>query len=190
MVKFDLRIKTFIPQDEVFFFADQYYSYYFVGDNRDESFSSSSYRTYQRFYIDTSNYSITPYKNTGTTYMRMYRNSNGELISTDSDKASTSGLTYTTEVKNGYLYIYASCDVGNPMVPSPNINYEFTIRISRDGSIKVTGKHDGFPAYEIWRKIDTKSSELIYLHDPRDTGETIFSLGPPMEHSVDASKSA
>lgn len=46
MVKVDLRIKTFIPQDEVFFFADQYYSYYFVGDNRDESFSSSSYRTY------------------------------------------------------------------------------------------------------------------------------------------------
>ncbi|MEK4494706.1 hypothetical protein [Ureibacillus sp. FSL W8-0352] len=51
MVKVDLRIKTWIPQKEVHFNSDQYYSYRFEGDNRSESFSSTKYRTYQRFYL-------------------------------------------------------------------------------------------------------------------------------------------
>lgn len=192
MAKLELRLRTFIPHAKILF-AETATSYiYYRGDNRSEAWDGS-YRTSQRFVIDTapSNYSVTPYRDTGITHRDVYDKVTGKLISTTSDQVSTSGLTYTKRVVDGILYLDCKCSVGNPLEPAaPNIDYEFTLKVTRLGSVRITGQHDGFPAYEFWRKFDGKSAELVWSHDPRDTGEGIYSLFPPMEHDVDKGLSA
>ncbi|GIU83015.1 MAG: hypothetical protein KatS3mg006_2079 [Pyrinomonadaceae bacterium] len=80
----------------------------------------------------------------------------------------------------------------NPLVPmSPGITYRFRITISSEGengNVKVTvsGEHDGFPAYEIIieRPESGDVSEEVYRYDPRETGQTPWSLFPPEEFEV------
>lgn len=189
MAVLELRLKTFIPQSRVLFSDSPSLTVYFGGDGRSESWDGT-YRTYQRFTIDTAptNYSVSYYENTGTTHKYTY-NSLGSLIDTETAKAPLSDLSYTKRVSGGYLYLDCVVASNNPLVGgSPNIDYNFTIRVNRSGGVLITGTHDGFPAYELWRKKSGYSAELIWSHDPRDTGETINSLFPPMEHSVNASK--
>lgn len=194
MAKLEIRLKTFIPFDRVLFTGNLNGNIsYFSGDNRDRSYASTSYRTYQRFEIDTApnNYSVIHTRDTGTTHYTEY-DKNGVLVKSESQKAPVTGLTYTKRVgSDGILYLDCVCDAANPFLPgSPAINYEFTLKVTRLGSFRITGKHDGFPAYEVWRKFSDRGAELIYLHDPRDTGESLNSLYPPMEHDVNAAKSA
>lgn len=50
----------------------------------------------------------------------------------------------------------------------------------------MVGRHDGFPAHEIYKRIDNATAIRIYNHDPRLTGETPLSLFDPMEHEVNS----
>ncbi|ANB55724.1 hypothetical protein GFC29_3221 [Anoxybacillus sp. B7M1] len=187
MAKLELRVRTFIPHQRIFFTETATSYIYYRGDNRNEAWEGS-YRTSQRFVIDTSpsNYSVSAYADTGTTVREVYDKTTGKLISTSSAKASTSGLTYKKRVEDGILYLDIKCSVANPLeLLAPAIDYEFTLKVTRLGSVRITGQHDGFPAYEFWRKFDGQSAELVWSHDPRDTGEGIYSLFPPMEHSID-----
>jgi Protein of unknown function (DUF3238) len=63
---------------------------------------------------------------------------------------------------------------------APAIDYDFEFTFDAYGACRLSGKHDGFPAYEVF--VDGK---LMYSHDPRDTGERPESLFPPMEHDID-----
>ncbi|WP_267240186.1 DUF3238 domain-containing protein [Thermaerobacillus caldiproteolyticus] len=54
-----------------------------------------------------------------------------------------------------------TCSVANPLESlAPAIDYEFTLKVTCLGSVRITGQHDGFPAYEFWRKFDGKSAEI------------------------------
>lgn len=186
MAKLELRIRTFIPHDKLFFqkTSGGGTSIYYGGDNRNEKWEGS-YRTSQRFVIDTSkkDYAVTSYKDTGVTEQLLYLN--GVLRKTNRKKAPTTGITYTKRIVNDDLYLDCKVNSSIPFVPlAPAINYEFTIKVTRPGSVRITGKHDGFPAYEFWRKLDGKSPQLVYLHDPRKTGHTIKSLYPGLDVSV------
>ena len=70
-------------------------------------------------------------------------------------------------------------DVGNPfafgLYPNANANIDIYIRQNegKPTQYKINGKHDGFPAYEIY--LDDK---LVYCHDPLRSGNTPFSLVP------------
>lgn len=78
--------------------------------------------------------------------------------------------------------------VNNPLMPgSPDIDYNFTMRINRNGGVLLTGDHDGFPAYELWRKRSGEKTEQIYFYDPRKFGKGITSLFPPMDVPVKVS---
>ena len=87
-------------------------------------------------------------------------------------------------MENDVLHLDCKCTTGNPLIlGAPKINYEFTLKVTRSGSVRITGKHDGFPAYEFWRKLGGKTTKQVWLHDPRITGDTVLSLGLPMEYT-------
>ena len=189
MAVLELRLKTFIPMAKVHYAETPSSQIYFGGDNRNASWDGS-YRTYQKFTIDTgpTDYSVSYYEDTGTTYRYTY-DLFGNLIGTSSGKAPLSDLSYTKRISGGNLYLDCRVSSSNPLVAgAPAIDYEFTVRVNRTGGVQLTGKHDGFPAYEFWRKKSGGSAELIWSHDPRKTGEGLGSLLPPMEHDVNVSK--
>jgi hypothetical protein len=64
--------------------------------------------------------------------------------------------------------------------PAPAIDYNFTFAFDANGQCRVSGTHDGFPAYEVFI-----NGKLRYSYDPRDTNERPESLFPPMEHDID-----
>lgn len=187
MAKVELRLRSFIPHSKIFY-AETPSSYvYFRGDNRNAAWSGT-FRTSQIFVIDTapSSYSVQHTPDTGTTHQDNYDKVSGTLISTQSGKASTSGLTFTKRVENGILYLDCKCAVGNPLVlVAPDIDYEFTLKVTRNGTVRITGDHDGFPGYELWRKIDSGSSRLVWSYDPIAAGKDINALLPPMDKSAD-----
>lgn len=191
MAKLVLKLKTFIPHAKVLFSESNNRYIYFRGDIRNASWTGT-YRTLHQFTIDTStsNYTVTPVKDTGTTYRNTY-DILGKLVSTSSGKASTTDIKYTKRVEKNILYLDCVISSSNPLVPgSPAIDYVVTLKITRPGSVRITGKHDGFPAYEFWRKFDGKAAELVYNYDPRTTGGTLANLLPPMDKSVDKGLSA
>lgn len=96
-----------------------------------------------------------------------------------------------TRTKEGVL-IHASGNESNPLAPgSPGITFDFNILVKSEGStgrldIKITGSHDGFPAYEVEvRRPEAQDQvQIIPIHDPRKTGDGPTSLGPPAECDV------
>ena len=65
---------------------------------------------------------------------------------------------------------------------APAINADLYLYVKEyDGKLyyKLTGSHDGFPAYELY--IDEC---LVYSHDPETGDDSPLSLLPPSEYSV------
>lgn len=90
---------------------------------------------------------------------------------------------------NEHINVHATGNEKYPLLPgTPGITFDFNISLeTKDGktSAVISGAHDGFPAYEIlvtrrgWDK-----PQVIYSHDPRETGQTLLSLFPRMEFTV------
>ncbi|PDO09210.1 MAG: hypothetical protein BLM47_13800 [Candidatus Reconcilbacillus cellulovorans] len=130
---------------------------------------------------------ITPYKKVNPTVRkRVYRLSGREEYTTKT--ASDSGLVYQfISINRSQAKFRLIADVANPPEPiAPAINWDFTFTVNSSGRTSVVGKHDGYPAYEIYRRLNSDSPYAIYFHDPRQTGETPFSLAGSMEHNVNA----
>lgn len=195
MAKVSLRLRAWIPQSEVRYHSDQYYNYFYVGDNRNGPlWSTIAYRTSLSFDIDTStsNYTVTSAKNVNKSISRVYDRTGKLLATYDEGTASASGITYKKRVgTDDALYLDVVHSVANPGVTvAPPIKYEFTLKLTRTGSVRITGKHTAFPALEFWRKIEGKNNgangtELVYFYDPRKTGDTPFSLLKGMNRTVD-----
>jgi len=71
-----------------------------------------------------------------------------------------------------------------PFAPAIDWHFTYDLHFREIFGIGVlygtfSGTHDGFPAYESYVQ-----NSLIYMHDPRKTGETPLSLFPPEEHSA------
>ncbi|MFE1631072.1 DUF3238 domain-containing protein [Brevibacillus reuszeri] len=184
-----VRVATFIPFDKVFAYAmgsgDNTCSVFYGGDNR-ESYGSpaGTFRTAQEIWVDFNARKITPYKNTGTSH-KLVECSDGQNQQL-TDKVSDSCLEIkwiSWGASNVTFRLICAC--GNPFEPlAPVIDYILDVTVWSNGAVKIVGDHDGFPAYEMFKKVDNYAWERLYLHDPRETGETIASLAPPMEHHV------
>lgn len=186
MAKFTLKLTTFIPAKRVTLYDTSTTLVQYAGDNRREEWNGT-YRTQQIFNIDTgpTNYSVVASKDTGTTTEYAINKSTGKEIYRTSKKAPTTGITYKKRVEGGFLYIDATVSVGNPLQPdAPNIDYKFTIKSTRSGIIRLTGKHDGFPAYELWKKVDGQTPKKLWSRLP-GSNDSSLSLFPPMDKSVD-----
>lgn len=114
----------------------------------------------------------------------------GDPLKVDWATASTSSMNINpSRPTDAQVQIDLTGDAGNPLVPLSDIgaiSWDLTLTVDStdpfNPQYEITGDYDGFPAYEL--HIDV---QRIFDHDPIATGEGLFSLFPPMEHSVNDS---
>jgi RHS repeat-associated protein len=120
-----------------------------TADNRSFSGTGGSYRTSDRFIVQ----------------------SDGRVRNTSQGVGSTFGFipgigipNHTYAMEGTKTTIFASVDSGT-LSPWPpfNINYQFEISVD-GGNVSVEGSHDGFPSYEIWVYEEGKDPRMVYGH--------------------------
>ncbi|GEM_PF-7021044 len=174
MAKLELRLRTFLPFKYVEHPIHPKTSR-FHGDTRNYAdWKSTAFRTSQSFTIDTSkaNYGVKGKAKVGQTIQEDLVK--GKWKVTKRETASDSGLTYNTNIIDDVLYINCKCAMKNPLVAlAPAIDYTFVLKVTRTGSVRITGQRDGFPAYEFMRNITSmkKGPEIIYSAVPASAKE-------------------
>jgi hypothetical protein len=113
-------------------------------------------------------------------------NRNGRLL--DIGQADTDGMTIVLSRTSSSRQVRYTFDMAadNPLVwtVSPDIDYDLELLVDfadpRQPTYHLSGSHDGFPCYEMF-----VNDTLLYSHD--SGSETLVSLFPPQEHSVNQS---
>ena len=183
MAKLELKLRSFLPRDKVVFKDNLEERVTFDGDKRKKAdYNSNAYRTSQRFVIDTSkkDYGVQDFKDVGITTSHHY-NSRGKLLEVRKNQAPNGNLKFTKRIENDDLYLSCSCAINNPSVwYSPDIKYNLEIKVTRTGSVRLTGKHGQFPAFEFGRhQISAKKApENIWSYIPKDSAG-VFDLYKP-----------
>lgn len=190
-----VRSCTFIPQAEVYFETINDPNHgscdvYYLGDNREfDPYTASGagypnsdkFRTAQEIWVDFTNKTVQPFKNTGKTHKKTVCSDGYQTIEelqADSSCISISGITWYTEHVEFVLTV--SCK--NPFVwYSAAIDYQFTVAVFNSGRVTLTGQHDAFPAYEVYKSVDSNGWQTVYQWDPRPGGYSYLSLEPPMD---------
>jgi len=120
-----------------------------TADNRGFSATGGTYRTSDRFIVQ----------------------SDGRVRDVSANVGKTFGFlpgigipTHVSATDGTQTAIFASVDSGT-LSPWPpfNINYQFEITVEA-GNVSIAGSHDGFPSYEVWVYEDGKAPRLIYGH--------------------------
>lgn len=198
----EIKIRTFIPSPAVVFDVPVI-GFAYAGDGRGFSYSSGTSRTHQELVVNVSeeNPIVSPlirnssptieYKLEDTISLEdkpsWYRNLKSNPTIQDQTVAQHND-------RNSYVNVFSLgkntisvqfvIDIHNELqLFAPHLDYEITFVLvgDDDGDVSYTifGKHDGFPAYEIYL-----NGQLVYSHDPIATGNAPVALGPPMEIPV------
>jgi hypothetical protein len=173
---------TFIPDAQV---PGPPGSECFSGDNR--GFSNAihaSSRTHQEIEFDVSTLTKTiDFKDTGTSHE--VNCTTGAVMSTG--KAPTSGLTNGSVTRSSSeILVDFLVEAVNPLVRgAPAIDASVVFHVDPAvQTCRLTGQHDGFPAYEAYVTADGGAGVTVHTHDPRTSGDDIMSLFPPMDEAV------
>ena len=165
----------------------------FAGDNRNSyQVNSTAYRTEQKVKVDFDNNKVTVLNNKASGSKGFDENKNVTQVSA-SDKAGPNPTYSTSTLENKSTTVNMKIDAPNKLVSlSPAINYDVNITITEQSNktfdFKISGKTDGFPAYEFFITNEaTGKSYFIYGSNPASTGDTPTSLFPPMENKINSS---
>lgn len=155
----------------------------FKGDNRGfKADTSASSRTHQYLELEYPSLDTDTDTRTGRTHEI---ECNHPSLVLNSDSAPEDGLQIGDPVvrDDGRIRVDFEASASNPLVSgSPNIDLAMMAVIDPSlPSIAVVGQHDGFPAYEVYGRVDTGPPMALYQFDPRDSDQTLQSLWPPME---------
>lgn len=186
----ELRFAAFIPQAWIEYMRTTAVIIQYNGNNREFTYNTENQpelsKIVQHIVCDFGNKEIKHFKSTGSTTERTIDIKTGEVLRTANDHAGTDGLTMSSaSITSTSATFKLKASVANPLnTDAPAIDWEYTVTVGSDGKVTVNGTHDGFPAYEIYKRINSGTPVTIYQHDPRVTGDTILSLFPPMEKSV------
>ncbi|MFD1957535.1 DUF3238 domain-containing protein [Paenibacillus thailandensis] len=189
----EVRFAAFIPQAWIEFMRTTEVIIQYNGNNREFTYYTENQpeksKMVQHIVCDFSQKAIKHYKSTGPTIERTIDIDTGEVLREFYDHAGTEGLTISdTSISSTQASFKIRASVANPLnTDAPAIDWEYTVTVTSSGKVTVVGQHDGYPAHEIYKRVDSGTPVLIYKHDPRTTGETVASLFPPMEHSVNKS---
>jgi hypothetical protein len=162
----------------------------FSGDKR--SFSNdirAPYRTHQEIEFDPLNLSkILDWKDTGTTH-KVKCDNPGRILVTG--KAPVSELTNGGVVRSGdKILVDFQESAKNPLFTLAPAAIDADVTFSIDPLARrcqLTGKHDGFPAYEGYVAADGGAGVEVYRYDPIAAGKTLLALFPPMDKTISGS---
>ncbi len=164
----------------------------FKGDDRSFDPKATSYRTEQKVRVDFDNKKVSLLNNTASGSTGL--DSKGNV--TETSAAGKAGPTPTYDkgaMEKGSTTINMQVDATNELATgAPAINYDVNITITpqEDGSVNynMTGASDGFPAYEFYITDEaTGKSTMMHGSNPQKTGDTPYSLFPPMEKTINKS---
>lgn len=187
MAKLELRLRSWIPDNKVTFLGRT-----FGGDNRkDAMWSTLAYRLSQSFVIDTSTptYTVSMNRKINPT-TEYYSDGTSKTFYQDADAIYDVSYRKIYVKETDALHLLCVASVANPAVKgAPTVDYTFDIKVTRPGSVRIIGHHDGYPNFEFWRKIEGKASgpELIYNYKHGNKGPS--ALAAPAEMSVDVGRS-
>lgn len=112
--------------------------------------------------------------------------SGAKEIAHDTLVVSDSNLKCTWNPMSGASHgVEMVVEGANPLVstlPAPAISADISVgfrKTGKDWECSIKGSHDGFPSYAVFINDDLK-----YTHDCVSTGQTPWSLFPPMEYDV------
>lgn len=100
--------------------------------------------------------------------------------------ASTDGITCTDVAwADSGVEFTAAASVSNPLnEASPPVDFVFDVRALPDGTVDLTGRHDGFPCFEVYKQIEFGAFERVYAYDYRETDASPKALADPMDQTV------
>ncbi|WP_054955285.1 DUF3238 domain-containing protein [Paenibacillus dakarensis] len=186
----EVRLAAFIPQAWIDYMRTSEVVVQFNGNNREFTYYTENQpelsKMTQHVVVDFNKKEIKHFKSVGSTIERTVDLETGEVLRQFTGHASSDGLTISNQsISSTSATFKLRASAANPLVSSaPAIDWEYTITVTNTGKVTVNGTHDGYPAHEIYKRVDYGTPTRIYTHDPRVTGETPASLAPPMEHSV------
>lgn len=172
-LKWAFRYSTFLPDDYLLNPNLLSFNRYFSGDDRGFDANSSQYRTQVNFNIDLkeSDAALKFTKDVGVSIAYDWRKKFRKADVASADDVYLE--TVEEDERNVTLQLHHS--VGNPLTPSPNIDYDVAARFYRDGHYDIAGMHDQAPNHEVylrsggesrWKEIhQAESKGLAWMSD-------------------------
>ena len=140
---------------------------YFTGDGRGFDPESSAYRTRADITLNFSN-TEPDVELKGSVGKTKSYNVNKEFK--EEDTASKDGIVLENIRKdNDNILFTISHSVGNPLVTSPDVNYEVHAVFNRNGYFDIDGKHDQSPNHEVYIK-NAEKNEWEMIHQAENKG--------------------
>ncbi|MFD2115129.1 DUF3238 domain-containing protein [Paenibacillus yanchengensis] len=189
----EVRLAAFIPQSWVTMYSTSKVLVQFNGNNREFTYFTVDQpelsKMVQHVAVNFNKKEIKHFKSIGSTIERTVDKVTGEVLREFTDTASDAGLVISNQsISNTSASFKLRGSAGNPLLSFADpIDWEYTVTVTNQGKVTVVGKHDGFPAHEIWKRVDNGTPVNIYKHDPRVTGDTPLALQGNMEISVNKS---
>lgn len=160
----------------------------FRGDNREctpHTTNTGRSRVAQEVIVDFEREIVSDHPETGTSMERVTDPDGTTTVHTAT--ASTDGIDCTNvQWNDGEVGFTTSASVSNPLdETAPAVDFEFDVAIQTNGTVLLTGCHDGFPCFEIYKQLSFGAYETVYTYDYRETGTSSEALSGPMDQTVD-----
>jgi hypothetical protein len=175
-----VRIRTFI--------ADACYEDWIPGsgkgDGRGASATSGTHRTQIDITIDFgSSKNVTVSQDAGETVAYLFNGCNNIEVARGTP-VMDEDVTYYHY--GSWVDINVRHSVGTPVFWDilPNIDYDFDITVYKASVTTISGEHDGFPDYEVYRSIGLYIWDQLNYWDASAEGQSIYSLADPMEIEI------
>ncbi|TDL57698.1 DUF3238 domain-containing protein [Paenibacillus dendritiformis] len=187
----EIRFAAFIPEAWIEHKRTENTIIQFNGNNRNFTYFTEDQpglsKMAQHIVVDFDNREIKHFCSTGPTIQRTIDLNSGKVLQEVFGHASDSGLTISNEsISSTSASFFIQGTAANPLnADASPLDWEYDVTVDHTGKVTVKGCHDGFPAHEIYKRVDKGHPVTIYTHDPRVTGDTPLSLFPPMERIVD-----
>ncbi|KRF39832.1 DUF3238 domain-containing protein [Paenibacillus sp. Soil787] len=182
----EVRVAAFIDNDWIFFSSNSSFHYYFEGNNRGFTYYTenqpSLFKMAQHAVVNFSSKTVQVYNAVGPTRQKSVNFVTGETT-------YQAGQTDTSKMNSNWSFNSAGTEASiwmrgassNPQVNlSPDIDWDYNIKVKQNGEVSVQGYHDGYPNHEIYKRVDSGTPIEIY----RFNKQTVLSLAAPMEHSM------
>ncbi|MBM7568395.1 DUF3238 domain-containing protein [Paenibacillus sacheonensis] len=137
----------------------------------------------QEVVVDFARRKLFAYADTGLTAVKQ-TSADGKAQITR-DKASVDGVRVEDEAWEAMTVSFTMrASVANPLRPgAPAVDYLLRVTVDgEDGSVEITGSHDGFPCFEFYKQVDFGEFQLLYSHDYRAAGDTPAAMDGGMEY--------
>ncbi|QHT59072.1 DUF3238 domain-containing protein [Paenibacillus lycopersici] len=161
----------------------------YAGDAREftpHAVNTGRSRVEQEVVVDFVKRKLFTYGNTGCTTLK--QTSPDGIARYTQGKASTEGIRVDDEEWAAMSVSFVMrASAANPLRPeAPAVDYELRVTVNgEDGSVDVSGCHDGFPCFEFYKQADFGEFELLYSHDFRKTGDTPAAMAGDMEYQFE-----